>query len=150
MSYFYFENNYGGDILFATIMKALFNVNYHKDPQWKKELLERFKKEKECFLLDGVPYPINRDREWQRTPARKREEQIRKNKNTLLKLLSDMERERHIEDATRFILIKKTVHNALYDNLSRRYTVLNKDPIGFPRWHKDHLFVNKVRQILQF
>ena len=29
-SYFYFEYNPGGDVLFATIVKALFNIEYKK------------------------------------------------------------------------------------------------------------------------
>jgi len=38
--------------------------------------------------VDGVPYPMNRDKKWQRVPVRKREEQIRKNEKALLKLLA--------------------------------------------------------------
>jgi len=144
ISYFYFENSYGSDILFATIMKALFNVNYRKNPEWKKELLERFKREKKCFLVDGVPYPINRDRKWQKVPVRMREEQIRKNEKVLLKLLGYLEKKRHIDNNTRVILIKETVHNALYDRLSNRYDVLNEDPIGFPRWYGDPTMVCRI------
>ncbi len=148
MSYFYFKNNYRGEILFATITKALFNVNYHKDPERKKELLERFRREKRCFLVDGVPYPINRDGKWRTIPAKEREAHIRKNKEVLLRLLSDLKKREHIDSKTRLILIKKTVYNALYDDLKSRYYVLNEGPIGFPRWYRDPTTVSKIRKLL--
>ncbi len=148
MSYIYFENNRGSDILFATIMKALFNVNYRKDPEWKKGLLERFKREKRCFLVDGVQYPINRDTKWQKVPARMRVKQVRKNEKVLLKLLGYLEKKRHIDDNTRVILIKETVFNALYYRLSNKYDVLNEGPVGFPRWHRDPIVVIKIQNIL--
>jgi hypothetical protein len=92
-AYFYFENSYGGDILFATIMKAIFHVHYHKNPAWKKALLKQFQRRK-YFLIDAVPYPINRDTKWRKVPARVRIKQILKNKQSLSGLLNDLEKKK--------------------------------------------------------
>ncbi len=149
-AYFYCENSYGGDMLFATIMKAILYVDYSKNPQRKKILLEEFKNKKKCFLVDAVRYPINRDIVWRPVPPSVREKHLLKNQEVLLELLSDMKKNQHIVDSTKFILIKKTVYDILYDTLSEKYEVLNEHPIGFPRWHRDPLVVANIRKVLGY
>jgi hypothetical protein len=147
-SYFYFENTYGGDILFATMAKALFNVTYHKDPIRKKMLLHRFQKEKRCFLVDAVHYPLNRDREWNKIYSLERKEHIRGNKLAFFNFLEGLGREGHLNIGSRFILIKETVYDVLYEDLASKYHVLNRGYIGFPRYHGDQSFVDSIRELL--
>ena len=44
MSYFYFENNLSSEILFSTIIKAIYDIDYKKKTHNKAELLESFKR----------------------------------------------------------------------------------------------------------
>ena len=43
-SYFFFEENPGGDILFATIVKALYKIDYCKKDGNKAQLLKQLQK----------------------------------------------------------------------------------------------------------
>jgi len=58
-SYFFFEENPGGDILFATLVKALYDIDYRKRDGNKAQLLRRMQKD-HFWLIDAVEYPINR------------------------------------------------------------------------------------------
>jgi len=143
-SYFYFENNPGKDMLFATLMKACYGIDYTKNKGNKIKLLKRLMDDG-IFLIDSVKYPINRD-ERQETSNKKREEIIQNEIPNLLNELNKL----HIGSETKIILIKETVFNSLYSMLKQRgYNVLNKDKIGFPRYHKDKDVVKEIRNLLE-
>jgi len=147
MAYFYFKES-AGDLLFASMMKAVFDVDYKKNPFIKESLLKRFAEEKRCFLIDAVPFPINRDANGNKVKDNKREKIIETQKRKLQEMLYDLEKIGKVNAETGIVLLKETVHNALYDDLNERYKILNPDYIGFPRWHGDQLFIEKIRQTL--
>jgi hypothetical protein len=60
-SYFYFEENPGGDMLFATIVQAALDVTYFKRAGLRKlEVLRQFPM-KDYWLMDTVERPINKN-----------------------------------------------------------------------------------------
>jgi len=57
-SYFFFEDNPGGDLLFGTLVEAALGVKYRKHHGTKPALLHQFQSEG-FWLMDAVGYPIN-------------------------------------------------------------------------------------------
>jgi len=111
MSYFYFENNRSSEILFSTIIKAIYDIDYKKKTHNKAELLESFKRDG-FFLLDAVFYPINKDLEGKRTSEKIRKQEIYNNMPDFIGELKKMVDEKLIDKNTKLILIKKTVYIA--------------------------------------
>ena len=148
-AYFYFENNYGSDILFATIMSAVFHVNYYKNPKWKEMLLRQFQK-RNCFFIDAVPYPINRDRKRKLVTEKERIKNITENQDSLLKLLSYLGKKGKLDKRTELILLKKSVHHVLYEKLNEKYRILNEYPIEYPRWYNDPSVVKELQDCLVY
>lgn len=59
-SYFFFEENPTGDILFATIIQAVLGITYRKESsRHKADILRQFQ-EQGYWLMDAVEYPINK------------------------------------------------------------------------------------------
>ena len=147
-SYFFFEKNPGSDILFATIIKAIFNVDYRKADGNKIELLQRFKDEG-FWLVDAVEKPINKVA-GQRTPEKERERLIRKSIPDLLTRLERLKQEDVLNRKTGIILIKKVVHNVLYPVLTTKgYRVLNEGKIDFPKYHNDRDTIRGIQLLLR-
>jgi hypothetical protein len=147
-SYFFFEKNPGSDILFATIVKAIFELDYRKADGNKTELLQRFKDEG-FWLVDAVEEPINKVA-GQRTPEKERERLIRKSIPDLLSRLERLKQEDVLNHKTGIILIKKVVHHVLYSVLTTKgYHVLNEGKIDFPKYHNDRDTIRGIQLLLR-
>jgi len=148
MSYFYFEDNPGKDILFATLIKALYNKNYRKNKDIKRELLNKLKGDG-YFLKDTVRRPINKDKKGNKTKDREREKIIEYQRHNLLKELNIMLNGGFITSDTKLILIKETVYNKLKKFLvSNGFNVINRQYIGFPRYYRDRDVVKEIKYLL--
>jgi hypothetical protein len=146
-SYFYFENNPGGDVLFATIVKAKYGKDYYKNAEDKKRLLNKLKKDG-IFLMDAVSFPINRDENWAKRSNKEREKIIKKQIPNLLKELDKLKLRKKITSNTKIILIKETTYNTIRSVLYEKgYKVLNKKHIGFPSYHGDRNFIAKIKKL---
>ncbi len=150
MSYFYLEDNPGSEVLFATLVEALYYEKYRKDKKnkeelsnKKKELLNKLKKDG-YFLIDAVECPINKDEKGKGIPDKKREKIIKDKISELLKEL-----ERLISHETKIILIKNSVFNVLHSVLKEEgYNVLNETKIAFPVYNCQDV-VNEIRRLLK-
>lgn len=139
-SYFYFEDNPGHDILFATLIFALYGKNYRKSDRNKAELLLQFRRDG-YWLMDVVEHPINRLNGSRINP--KEREQIIKNQipNFLTRLNS-----LKVKNSTGIIIIKKLNYEILSPVLLQHgFTVLNKEKIDFPKYYWDRDTVKGVR-----
>jgi len=146
-SYFYFENNPRSDILFATISKALYDINYRKSDRNKLELLERLKRDG-YWLIDAVERPINRIDD-KITTEKERGQLIREEIPTLLLRLDKLQETGIIDPETGIILIKKIVFNVLFTVLSQRgFNVLNDSKIDFPKYYNDRDTISGIRKAL--
>lgn len=144
-SYFYFKDNPGSDILFATLVKARYNNNYRKNEEDKEKLLNKLRDDG-FFLMDAVEYPINRDNKWRRVSERDREKVIRNEIPNLLNRLKNM----NIDTKTKIILIKNSVYRILYSVLKEHsHSVINTHEIGFPRYYRDRKVVREIRKALK-
>lgn len=148
MSYFYFEENPGADILFATLIKAIYSEDYRKSPVVKRDFLKRLKVDG-YFLIDAVPNPINKDRNGNRVPDKTRKNEIIHQSQTLLCKLKHMWENGIITPDTKVILIKATVHDALAGLLRQnRFNIMNQQSIGFPRYYRDKDVVSQIETML--
>jgi len=148
MSYFYFENNRSSEILFSTIIKAIYDIDYKKKTHNKAELLENFKRDG-FFLMDAVFYPINKDLEGKRTSEKIRKQEIYNNMPDFIGELKKMVDEKLIDKNTKLILIKKTVYDCLYEELLKRgFNVANTKAINFPAYYKDRCVLDDLRDII--
>ena len=146
-SYFYFEQNPGSDVLFATIIAALYGVKYRKASGTKPQLLQRLKDDG-YWLMDAVESPINRIDDAVVKP-KQRAELIRQNIPNLLKNLEALKRARTLADSTGVILIKKVVFRMLEPELRRAgYRVLHINMVGFPGYHRDRRTIASIREAL--
>jgi len=144
MSYFYFEKNKGVEVLFSTIIKAVYDIDYRKKTHNKIELLEKLKKDG-FFLIDAVFYPINKDAEGNKINEKIRKLEIYKNMPDFFGELQKMMDENLIDKNTKFILIKKSVHDCLYEELVKRgFNVVNTRFIKFPSYYGDRQVVNEL------
>lgn len=94
MTFFYFAKSYG-DLFFSNMMKAIFHVDYKKSPEKKRALLRRFQTEQQCYLINAVQYPINRDRKGQRIDDKKKIGYIQKEMGCFLFLVHDLKGKGH-------------------------------------------------------
>ena len=148
MSYFFFDQNPGSDILFATIIKAVFDVNYHKADGNKAELLRRFRR-KGFWLLDAVNVPINK-LAGQRTSPKERNCLISNSIPDLLGRLDRLKKRGVIDYRTGIILIKKIVYQILSPVLiTKGYNVLNSRHIDFPKYYRDRDTIREIRLVSQ-
>ena len=147
-SYFFFERNSGSDILFAAIIKAVFNVDYRKADGNKMELLQRFRDEG-FWLVDTVERPINKIA-GQRTPEKERERLIIKSIPDLLSRLEQLKQKDVLNHKTGIILIKKVVHHVCYPKLTTKgYHVLNEGKIDFPKYYNDRDTIRGIQLLLR-
>jgi hypothetical protein len=147
-AYFYFEDNPGKDVLFATLVKAIYDFDYRKNTEEKKKLLTQFK-EDGFFLIDAVEYPINRDKNWRMLRNKEREVIIKEEFPNLLNKLDKFKKDELIDSETRIILIKKIVFNALFPVLKQsEYNVINRGKIDFPKYFRDRDVIREIGYLL--
>lgn len=147
-SYFFFEDNPGADILFATLIEALYRKKYRKGPGCKPRLLGQLKNDG-YWLIDAVEFPINRASDGLKCSDREREKIIGEYTTVLLTRLDRLRHEGPIDTCTKIILIKETVFNTLFSLLrSHGYTVINNRYIGFPRYYGDRAVIHAIRRLL--
>ncbi|MEM4134696.1 MAG: hypothetical protein QXV73_05810 [Candidatus Micrarchaeia archaeon] len=147
--YFYCEEDRGNQILFATIIKAFYDYDYKNSLGNKKALLNRLK-EDGVFLIDAVDYPINRDVKGGKVNLKNKKMEIKNNKKNLFDRLCNMKRQKVLNGDTKIILISKTVHSCLYEELiTRGLNVINDNPIKFPFYYRDRNTVDCLRYVLK-
>ena len=148
-SYFYFVNNPGGDVLFAAIVKALFDLEYKKNPNKKRKLLKNLRDEKCSFLLDVCKQPINRDNNFIKRSEKERKLFILKGIHRLNEELQDLKKKGILHPQVKIILIKKNIYSLLFVPLKEAgFNVLNKGKIDFPKYHGDRDTVREIRKVL--
>lgn len=148
-SYFYFERNPSGDILFGTIIEALYFIVYKKDPERKRKLLERLKDD--CyFLMDVCNEPINRDSNFKRRSDLDRSPIISQRIPELINELGLLESKGILLEDTKIILIKKNIYQLLEQPLKDAgFNVINKDKVNFPGYHGDKDTIKDIRKLLK-
>ncbi|TAN42128.1 MAG: hypothetical protein EPN22_13285 [Nitrospirae bacterium] len=145
-SYFYFEENPGNDILFATLIFALYDKKYKKADRNKAELLNDFRNGG-FFLMDTVEYPINR-LDGKNINSKQRKEIIGKHTPDFLARLNRLKR--IFSPSTGIIIIKKLNYEILAPILTKhKFKVLNNNKIDFPKYYWDNDTVNGVRKAIQ-
>lgn len=146
-SYFFFEENPGGDLLFASIVRAVLDVRYRKsDGVPKKSILQSFQANGN-WLMDAVEYPIN-NIDGKRTSDSVRKKYIDKEKSNLLARISALRAE---NGATRItvVLIKNLVYECLGQPLRQSgFYVPQLGPIGFPRYYEDPATIRGIRSAI--
>ncbi len=147
MAYFYFENNPGNEMFFATIVKGVLGESYYKNVSDKKAFLCKLRA-KNIWLTDAVEYPINKDEKGINVPSRQREQLIRDNTHDLLGRLKELKGRGIVNENTEFILIKETVYNVVKDKLFREgFDVMNEGYIAFPRFQFDPNVVTPIEEL---
>ena len=147
-SYFYFENNPGSDILFATLIKSLFDIEYKKADSNKPELLTKLK-DNGFWLIDAVQTPINKINGKQ-TRENERELLIKAAIPVLLSRMAALKLEGFLDDNTGIILIKKNIFAILSPILSEQeFRVLNQRKIDFPKYYCDRDTIREIQRALQ-
>ena len=142
-SYIYFDTA-KQEILLTTLTTAIFgNGNGFTKDCDKRIFLKRLKAGG-YFLIDAIEYPINKVR------GKDRESIIREESKNFLKRLNTLEKRNKIDSATKLILIKVSVYNALCSLLKEYgYNILNKDKIDFPKYYNDRGVIAGIRRLLK-
>lgn len=146
-AFFYFEECPSNEMFFATIIKAVFGIDYRKGMFDKTELLTRFMDEG-YWLIDAVQTPINRQ-ESETVSNPDRENLIRGAADDLKARIENLKSEGLFNDDSGIILIKKTVFNVLSPILKDKYWVLNKETVEFPRYHGDCNTIEGIKTALR-
>ena len=134
--YFYFKENKGPDLLFSSIIKAVYDIDYRKSPEFKAEFLDRLRDDG-YFLIDACEYPLGKKDD--------RNEHIKKNLPDLLNRMRELR-----DDSMKIVLIKNSVFEILNEPLRKSgFNVLNKGSIGFPRYYNDRQTVSQIRYLIK-
>jgi hypothetical protein len=146
-SYFFFEDNPGGDLLFATIVQAVLDIRYRKGNGVPKEHVLRSFKANENWLMDAVEYPINKI-DGKRTSDSVRKKHIDREKSNLLERISTLRVENGDTEIT-IVLIKNLVYECLAQPLRQScYCVPQGGPIGFPRYYGDPVTIEGIKRAI--
>ncbi len=133
--YFYFKENKGPDLLFSSVVKAVYDIDYKKNPELKAKLMKKLR-EDGYFLVDVCEYPLRKNDD--------RNAHIRKNLPDLIERLRDLR-----NDKMKIVLIKNNVFDILNGRLTKlAFNVLNRRRIGFPRYYNDRQTVRRIRVLL--
>ena len=143
-SYFYFSECPKADLLFYTIIKAIYNIDFQKGIDDRIKVLEQFKNDG-YFLIDSVDYPINKDRNGNKISNKLREKIINNNKREFLNRIKYFQDCGIINKQTKIMLIKATVFHQLKDSFNN---IMNKTPIRFPNYVKDRVVIQDIRELL--
>ena len=146
-SYFYFEENPRGDMLFATIVQAVLGIAYYKRAGLRKaEVLRQFQTEG-YWLMDAVERPINKI-DGRKTSDAEREPLIEKAQTRLFEKIAALNADKQSNDMS-IVLIKDLVYTCLADPLRKSgYHVPQDEKIGFPRWERDPLTIAGIKSAL--
>ena len=143
-SYFYFEENHGGDLLFATVIQAVLGIRYRKRDGVPKEKVLRCFQSKGYWLIDAVEEPINKIN-GKTVSDIDRKELIESAKPLLSHRISRIHSD-NAGNAIKIILIKKLVYECLAQPLRQDgYALPQVGPIGFPRYHGDPSTIEGIR-----
>ena len=143
-AYFYFEENPGGDILFATVIKAVLSKTYRKRQGPSKTELLRELQAEGIWLIDAVEYPINKIGDKPRSDA-KRRCLIDKESADLFKRLALVGKSAEMS----IVLIKNLVYQCLAEPIRNLgYHVPQTMPIGFPRYYRDPKTIEGIQSAL--
>jgi len=143
-SFFYFDNVPKADLLFYTLIKAVYNLDFRKSTNNRIQVLQQLQNDS-FFLLDAVDYPINKNEDWSNITNKERESIIMQNIDNFEKAISELINSGNICNNTKTILIKETVYNCYKNHKS--LNVINKDYISFPRYVKD---INVIKCLKQY
>lgn len=147
-SYFFFENNPGKDILFATIIKAVLDIKFRKKTDNKADLLREFQA-RGYWLIDACEQPINRIR-GEINSSQNRAKAIEANAENLLVRLGNLRNENILRSDSGIIIIKKVVYEVLGQTLlDVGFQVLQKGKIDFPKYHFDRDTIMGIRDALR-
>jgi hypothetical protein len=146
-SYFFFEENPGGDLLFATIVEAALPIKKYQKRSCNKRELLRYFQENGFWLIDAVEYPINKIN-GERTSSSIRKEHIEKGRAELLARVASLNAKNGGTDIA-IVLIKNLVYECLLEPLRQAgYCVPQDGPIGFPRWHGDPNTIRGIKSAI--
>jgi hypothetical protein len=146
-AYFFFEENPGGDLLFATIVQAVLGIAYRKRNGMRKADVLRLFQAKGCWLMDAVERPINKI-EGRRTSERERKNLIEKERARLLKRIHALDRENQPNEMA-VVLIKNLVYECLAGPLRKAgYCVPQAQAIGFPRYRSDPATIEGIKSAI--
>lgn len=146
IAYFYFDNVPKADSLFYTLVKAIYDLDFDKTKNDRREILSRLRDDG-YYLIDTVDYPINKTRNWIHVADIERERIIMKNKMKFEAHLNSLIEQGHVDNLTKAILIKGTVFNVYSKH--RKLKVLNHQIIGFPSYIKDKRVIESIRPLLE-
>lgn len=144
--YFYFSDVPSADLLFYSVIKAIYDLDFVKSIDDRKTHLRKFA-EDGYFLIDSVDYPINKTKTGNDVSNSVREWIILSNKFRFMKKLKHLANEGVINIDTNVILIKETVYY-VYSGCSL-LSVKNEKPLHFPSYVKDKRFVSDMRSLLK-
>jgi hypothetical protein len=146
-SYFYFEDNPSGDMLFATIVQAVLGITYFKKAGPRKaEILRQFQSER-YWLMDAVERPINKI-DGRRTSDGERKPLIEMEQNRLFERIAALNTDKQSNDMS-IVLIKDLVYKCLAEPLRKTgYRVPQVGKIGFPRYERDPATIEGIRSAL--
>ncbi len=114
-AYFFFDENPGGDLLFATIAQAVLGITYRKRGSVPKgKVLQEFQL-KGYWLMDAVEYPIKKIN-GRKTSDSERKRFIDTNRNKLLERVASLRVGNQATDMS-IILIKNLVYECLAEPL---------------------------------
>jgi hypothetical protein len=146
-AYFFFDENPGGDILFATIAQAVLGITYRKRGEVPKAEILQELKSKGYWLMDAVEYPINKI-DGRKTSDNERKRFIDTNRSKLLERVASLRVDNQTTDMP-IIMIKNLVYECLAEPLRQGgYSVPQAGPIGFPRYHCDSKTVIGIKSAL--
>ncbi len=146
-SYFFFDKNPGGDLLFGAIVEAVLNIRYRKAGAEPKARVLRDFQANGNWLMDAVEYPIN-NIGGKKTSEGIRRDHIERTKSNLLLRIAALRAENGGRNFT-VVLIKNLVYECLAQPLRQSgYQVPQIGPIGFPRYHGDPATINGIRRAL--
>ena len=147
-AYFFFKENPGSDLLFATIIQAVLKIKYTKRGKVSKDHLLRCFKEKGYWLMDAVENPINKNKNGQKTSDKERKKCIEKGISNLLERIALLHAENGGTDI-KIVLIKNLVYDCLSEPLRQAgYYVPQGGPIGFPRWYGDRATIKGIGKVI--
>jgi hypothetical protein len=146
-SYFYFDQDTGSDILFGTLIEALYDEPYRKASKTKAALLQRLQADG-FWLMDAVEFPINQ-LDGRVCPEPERQRIIRENIPSLLSRLNALRESGVLSPEAGVIILKKVVFSSLSEALRRAgFNVLHATKIDFPKYYGDRDTIAGVRNAL--
>jgi hypothetical protein len=143
--YFYFPDVPRADMLFYSIIKAIYDHDFVKGVDNRNWYLRKLSDDG-YFLIDSVDYPINKTKEGTDISNSFRKQIILLNKFRFIRKLKTLMKDGYINSDTKVILIKETVFKVY--SKCELITVANDQPLHFPSYVGDLRFVQGLRNML--